>query len=57
MSRICRWGDWLDKYKVCQIVTHAMKKNNREGAEGVPRWVTILNREGLTEKSSGEVAS
>lgn len=34
-----------------------MKKNNTEGAEGVPRWVTILNREGLTEKSSGEVAS
>ena len=35
-------------------------KNNRGGAEGVLGWVTTSNsidREGLTEESSGDIAS
>lgn len=47
-------GPGVAKYKVCQIVTHAREKNNREGAEGVLGWETILNRvdkEGLSENS------
>lgn len=48
-------GTGVHKYKVYQIMTR-----DREEAEGVLVWVTTSNsidREGLTEMSSGDTAS